>query len=195
MIRTLDLLIATVGLVATAPLLLLLLFIGWWDTGAPLFCQTRIGRRGHTFTLWKLRTMRPDTPQVATHLAPPSAVTRWGRFLRRTKLDELPQLINVIKGDMSLVGPRPCLPTQIELIAARARLGVLEARPGLTGLAQLSGIDMSTPERLAEVEAQMLEHLTLRSYLSYLLLTLMGKGARDALPPHKADRHPQNKTI
>ncbi len=186
LLRLFDLLFASVGLIFTAPLLLVLLLIGWWETGSPLFRQTRVGRGGRPFTLLKLRTMRPDTPNVATHEAPAHAVTRWGRWLRRTKLDELPQLINVLKGEMSLVGPRPSLPSQTELIAARARLGVFDARPGITGLAQLSGIDMSTPELLAQTDAEMLAHLTWRSYLRYLWLTIRGAGRGD---PHERHRH------
>ncbi|MFP4245441.1 MAG: sugar transferase, partial [Ectothiorhodospira sp.] len=121
----------------------------------------------------------PDTASVATHLASASAITPFGRFLRRTKLDELPQLWNVLKGEMSLVGPRPCLPNQEELIAERERRGVFNVRPGITGLAQVNGIDMSDPARLAEVDEQMVKHQTLRDYFRYLFLTATGKGAGD----------------
>jgi O-antigen biosynthesis protein WbqP len=127
----------------------------------------------------KFRTMRPGTASVATHLAEASAVTPFGRFLRRTKLDELPQLWNVLKGEMSLVGPRPCLPNQDELIAERQKRGVFEARPGITGLAQVNGIDMSEPARLAEVDERMIRTLTLKDYFRYLVLTLTGKGSGD----------------
>jgi O-antigen biosynthesis protein WbqP len=127
----------------------------------------------------KFRTMRPGTASVATHLAEASAVTPFGRFLRRTKLDELPQLWNVLKGEMSLVGPRPCLPNQEELIAERQKRGVFEVRPGITGLAQVNGIDMSEPARLAEVDERMIRTLTLKDYFRYLVLTLTGKGSGD----------------
>ena len=123
--------------------------------------------------------MRPDTASVATHLADASAVTGFGRFLRRTKLDELPQLWNVLKGDMSLVGPRPCLFNQEELINERAQRGVFNARPGITGLAQIQGIDMSTPELLAKTDAEMLESLNLISYFRFIFLTVLGKGSGD----------------
>ncbi|MBX6393029.1 MAG: sugar transferase [Burkholderiales bacterium] len=164
-----------------APLFLVLLMVGWWDTGAPLFLQTRVGRHQQPFTLVKFRTMRPGTAQVATHLADAAAVTRWGAFLRRTKLDELPQLWNVLKGDMSLVGPRPCLPNQTDLIAARERLGVFAARPGITGLAQIQGIDMSVPQLLAETDARMLQRLTLATYFIYLFKTVAGSGRGDRI--------------
>ncbi|MDO8275973.1 MAG: sugar transferase, partial [Serpentinimonas sp.] len=102
MLRLLDFALAAIGLLLLLPLLLLLLLFGLFDTGAPLFRQQRVGRQQKPFVLLKLRTMRPDTASVATHLANPAAVTPYGRFLRRSKLDELPQLWNVLKGDMSL---------------------------------------------------------------------------------------------
>jgi lipopolysaccharide/colanic/teichoic acid biosynthesis glycosyltransferase len=96
-------------------------------------------------------------------------------------LDELPQLWNVLKGDMSLVGPRPCLFNQAELIAERAARGVFDARPGITGLAQVQGIDMSTPQLLAETDARMLQNLTMANYFSYLLKTVAGSGSGDRI--------------
>lgn len=180
-IRSLDVLLSLCGLIAFAPLLLILWLIGWFDTGAPVFRQTRVGRYRKAFTLLKFRTMKRGTASVATHLADASAVTPFGRFMRKSKLDELPQLWNVLKGDMSLVGPRPCLFNQSELIEHRSRLGVFEMRPGITGLAQVRGIDMSTPALLAETDAQMLSSLDLRAYFHYLLLTITGRGAGDRI--------------
>jgi len=115
-------------------------------------------------------------------LASADAITPFGRFLRRTKLDELPQLWNVLKGEMSLVGPRPCLFSQDELIAQRESRGVLFARPGITGLAQVNDIDMSTPALLAETDAKMLKGLTVGAYFKYILLTISGKGSGDRVP-------------
>lgn len=179
--RVLDVVIAVPGLLILSPFMLALWLIGLFDTGSPLFFQERVGRHRRPFTLVKFRTMRPGTPSVGTHLADPGAVTPWGTFLRRTKLDELPQLWNVLRGDMSLVGPRPCLPNQTELIAARARLGVFSVRPGITGLAQIQGIDMSMPEQLAATDAQMIASLDLAAYFRYLALTLGGRGAGDRI--------------
>ncbi len=179
MLRFLDVVLAGAGLIVSMPLMALLYLVGLLDTGAPLFRQTRVGRFQKPFTVVKFRTMRPDTQSVATHLANPSSVTPLGAFLRRTKLDELPQLWNVLKGEMSLVGPRPCLFNQIELIAERHSRGVFGARPGITGLAQVSNIDMSTPKLLAETDAQMLQGLTLAVYFKYILMTMSGKGAGD----------------
>jgi O-antigen biosynthesis protein WbqP len=179
MLRLLDVLLAVVGLVLTGPLLLLLALAGFCDTGSPLFRQVRVGRNCRTFTLVKFRTMKPDTASVATHLADKSAITTFGSFLRRSKLDELPQLWNVLNGEMSLVGPRPCLPNQEDLIRERQKRGVYAARPGITGLAQVQRIDMSTPELLAETDARMLASLGLKDYFRYILMTVGGKGAGD----------------
>jgi O-antigen biosynthesis protein WbqP len=179
LIRSFDLAFAIMGLLIGLPVLLVLFVLGLLDTGSPIFRQTRVGCQKKPFTLVKFRTMEKDTASVASHLASASAITPFGRFLRRTKLDELPQLWNVLKGDMSLVGPRPCLFNQEELIAEREARGVYQARPGITGLAQVNGIDMSTPRLLAETDAKMLAELTLGSYFRYIFMTVLGKGAGD----------------
>ncbi len=181
MFRLLDITLAGVGLLLALPLMALLFIVGLFDTGAPLFWQVRVGWHQKPFTLVKFRTMVPNTQSVATHLANPAAVTPLGAFLRRTKLDELPQLWNVLKGDMSLVGPRPCLFNQIELIEERAARGIFSARPGITGLAQIQGIDMSTPRLLAETDAQMLADLSLASYFKYIFKTVTGSGKGDRI--------------
>ena len=106
-------------------------------------------------------------------------ITKWGRTMRKWRLDELPQLWNVLKGEMSLVGPRPCLPNQMELIQERDQRGVFEVLPGITGLAQIKGIDMSTPELLAKIDAQMIQELTLKKYFQYLFMTIGGAGSGD----------------
>ncbi|WP_081618771.1 MULTISPECIES: sugar transferase [unclassified Thioalkalivibrio] len=183
MIRVLDVVLSVLGLVVAAPVLLVLWVLGWMESRSPLFRQERVGRYQRPFVLVKFRTMRPDTASVATHLAEASSVTPLGRFLRKTKLDELPQLWNVLKGEMSLVGPRPGLFNQEELLQERAARGVLDARPGITGLAQIRGIDMSTPRELAEVDRQMLDALTVRAYFRYLVLTVLGRGSGDRVRP------------
>lgn len=181
MTRFIDLLLSIIGLIVASPLLLLLTIAGLTDTGSPLFYQLRVGRNQRPFKLVKFRTMRPDTASVATHLADTSAITPLGRFLRRSKLDELPQLWNVLKGDMTLVGPRPCLFNQKELIEERAKRGVFAVRPGITGLAQIKGIDMSTPELLAQTDRRMLDELTLATYFHSIFLTVLGKGSGDRI--------------
>jgi len=181
-IRTLDFVFSLIGLVFGFPVLLVLCVIGLFDTGSPVFRQERVGRYKKPFTLVKFRTMSVDTASVASHLASSSSITKFGHFLRRTKLDELPQLWNVLKGEMSLVGPRPCLFNQEELIQQRDQRGVLGARPGVTGLAQVNDIDMSTPELLAKTDANMLANLTVSAYFKYIFMTVSGKGSGDRVP-------------
>lgn len=181
MTRLLDILFSSLGLMFGLPLLTLIALVGWFDNGSPLFKQVRVGRFQNPFVLVKFRSMRPGTASVATHLVSGDSVTPFGHFLRRTKLDELPQLWNVLKGDMSLVGPRPGLFSQEELIAERASRGVFNVRPGITGLAQISEIDMSTPELLAEMDAKMLASFTVINYFRYIFQTIAGKGAGDRI--------------
>lgn len=182
LIRLFDLVFSALGLLLGFPLLLVLVVIGFFDTGSPIFRQERVGRNKKPFTLVKFRTMKKDTASIASHLASADAITPFGRLLRCTKLDELPQLWNVLKGEMSLVGPRPCLFNQDELIAQRESRGVLSARPGITGLAQVNDIDMSTPVLLAETDEKMLKSLTVGAYFKYILMTVSGKGAGDRVP-------------
>ena len=125
--------------------------------------------------------MSIDTKSVASHLASTSSITKFGSFLRKTKIDELPQLINVLKGEMSLVGPRPNLFNQEELIIERDTLGVYDVRPGITGLAQVQNIDMSTPELLAQTDQKMIQNLNLISYFKYIIMTITGSGSGDAV--------------
>lgn len=179
MLRFFDILFSLLGLLIGCPVLLLLLLIGYFDTGSPLFLQTRVGRYKKAFILIKFRTMKTDTASVASHLVNANAITAFGGFLRKTKLDELPQLWNVLKGEMSLVGPRPCLFNQEELIQQRTLRGVYAYRPGITGLAQVNEIDMSTPELLASTDEEMLKTLNLKNYFIYILQTVSGKGAGD----------------
>lgn len=181
MIRVLDIFLSFLGLLLSLPLLLLLVVLGLHDTGAPIFLQQRLGRDQRPFTLVKFRTMKVGTPSVGTHLANISSITALGHFLRRTKLDELPQLWNVFMGDMSLVGPRPCLTNQHELIHERERRGIFSVRPGITGLAQIKKIDMSTPALLAETDQHMIQNLTVAKYLGYICSTLTGKGGGDRI--------------
>ncbi|WP_420229165.1 hybrid nucleoside-diphosphate sugar epimerase/sugar transferase [Psychrobacter sp. ER1] len=148
--RPLDIMFSATGLVVASPLLIGATAIGYLDTGSPLFIQERVGKDQKPFKLIKFRTMKVSTESVASHLVDNTSVTKLGKVLRKTKLDELPQLINVLKGEMSLVGPRPNLFNQKDLIKARDEMRVYDVLPGITGLSQLSGIDMSTPERLAK---------------------------------------------
>ncbi|MGW7675732.1 sugar transferase [Shewanella sp. S23-S33] len=181
MIRLIDFLAAFFGLLFLWPILLIVTIIGLFDTGSPIFIQTRIGKHKKPFNLIKFRTMSLETKSVASHLASNASITKLGSFLRKTKIDELPQLINVLKGEMSLVGPRPNLFNQEELIAERDALGVYDVLPGVTGLAQVQNIDMSTPQLLAETDKQMINTLNIKSYFKYILMTVTGSGSGDAV--------------
>jgi O-antigen biosynthesis protein WbqP len=184
MIRFLDVLLSLLGLVFCSPLLVLLFIIGFIDTGSPIFIQQRLGRNQQTFMLFKFRSMHVNTVSVSTHLIHRDSITPFGQFLRKSKLDELPQLWNVLIGEMSLVGPRPGLKNQTDLIHEREIRGVYSARPGITGLAQVNKIDMSSPVLLAETDQQMLQTLSLSSYFKYILMTLTGKGSGDRIKGH-----------
>ncbi|HHQ4497081.1 TPA: sugar transferase [Aeromonas hydrophila] len=181
LIRLLDFCAAFFGLLLLWPILLIVTIIGLFDTGLPIFVQTRVGKHKKPFKLIKFRTMSVDTQSVASHLASTSSITKLGAFLRKTKIDELPQLINVLKGEMSLVGPRPNLFNQEDLIRERDALGVYEVLPGITGLAQVQNIDMSTPALLAKTDRKMIDTLTLTSYFRYIIMTATGSGAGDAV--------------
>lgn len=179
LLRIFDFLFSFLGLIIGFPILILLTLIGLFDTGSPIFRQERVGKNKKPFILVKFRTMKKDTISVASHLASSASITKFGHFLRRTKLDELPQLWNVLKGEMSLVGPRPGLFNQEELTQAREEKGVFNVRPGITGLAQVNEIDMSTPQLLAETDAKMISTLNIKSYFQYILMTVTGKGSGD----------------
>jgi len=142
--KAIDLILAGMLAVATAPLMLTIaVLVKATSPGTVLYRSRRVGRDNRLFTMYKFRTMREDAPQVATHLmlAPDDYLTNVGSFLRRSSLDELPQLFNVLRGEMSLVGPRPALFNQNDLIEERTRRGVHRLLPGITGWAQVNGRD------------------------------------------------------
>jgi lipopolysaccharide/colanic/teichoic acid biosynthesis glycosyltransferase len=179
MIRALDILFSLLGIICGFPVFLGVMVLGLFDHGPPFYRQSRVGKNQQVFTLVKFRTMAIGTKSVGTHLVDPSSISRLGRFLRKTKLDELPQLFNVLRGEMSLVGPRPCLPNQTKLIEERSRRGVFEARPGITGVAQINDVDMSTPRKLARYDQIMVRCLNPRLYLKIIAATVLGKGRGD----------------
>ncbi|SON50950.1 sugar transferase [Vibrio tapetis] len=181
MIRVIDVIAAFFGLLLLWPILLVVIIIGLFDIGSPVFIQERVGRHKKPFRLIKFRTMPVETKSVASHLVSNVPITKLGYFLRKTKIDELPQLINVLKGEMSLVGPRPNLFNQEELIKERDALGVYNVLPGVTGLAQVQNIDMSTPALLAKTDKEMIDTLTIKSYFKYIIMTATGNGSGDAV--------------
>lgn len=180
--RIFDILLA-IFLIVPAVILILLaaIFIRIETPGSAIFKQARIGHQGQIFILYKLRTMYITTANRASHEIMPSNISNVGHFLRRTKIDELPQIWSVLKGDMSFVGPRPCLPQQEELLQLRKERGALNVRPGITGPAQIMGIDMSTPDKLSMVDAAYAKDHKFFTDLKIIIATATGKGRGDAI--------------
>lgn len=173
------------GLVLLALLAVFMVILGlivrWTSPGPALFVQTRLGRHKQPFALYKFRTMHVDTPDLATHEVNRSAVTPLGRFLRGSKLDELPQLLNVVKGEMSFVGPRPCLPRQAHLVALRDEGKVWDLKPGITGLSQVSGIAMDEPEKLVAKDVEYRKSQSFWVDMRLLIQTVLGAGQGDKI--------------
>ena len=172
-IRLVDIVFAGLGLVALLPAFILVVFFVYLENGSPIFLQQRVGKNQKPFTLYKIRTMRIGTVSRPSHITDMSELTKLGLWLRRTKVDELPQLLNVLAGSMSIVGPRPCLLSQENLIAARDRRGVFSVRPGLTGLSQIQNIDMSDIELLAETDEKLIKTLNFIVYIRIIFLTFL----------------------
>ncbi len=183
--RAFDFVLAFVGIIVMAPIMVVIYVVLKVTSGSPIFKQERVGLNRQPFILYKFRTMRPETASIPTHLVDPTAVTRFGKDLRRFKLDELPQIFNVLIGNMSFVGPRPCLFNQNDLIDERGQRGVFEVRPGITGLAQIRAIDMSTPRLLAETDSQMIKTMSVGFYFKIIFMTLIGSGSGDRTRDHR----------
>jgi O-antigen biosynthesis protein WbqP len=173
MIRFFDILFSLLGLMLFLIFFFLIYLFGYFDTGSPLLIQKRVGLNQKNFMLLKFRTMKLSTLLSATHLIDPRNITNFGLFLRKFKIDELPQLWNVLMGQMSLVGPRPCLFNQRRLINERKKRGIFKVRPGITGLAQLSGITMATPTLLAKIDKKMINQMNLFYYFYYISKTVL----------------------
>lgn len=163
--RLIDIIASIAGILVLSPLLILLTIVIKSDSRGPiLFKQKRIGLHKNTFMIYKFRTMRTDTPaDMPTHLLadPASFITKSGAFMRRTSLDELPQLFNILFGQMSVVGPRPALWNQYDLIAARDEVHANDLRPGLTGWAQINGRDELAIEVKAKLDGDYVKQMSL----------------------------------
>lgn len=185
--RVLDIVLSVVGMVVVLiPVLMIVPLVYIDDPGDILFTQYRVGQRGKLFLLYKFRTMKMDTPQYIATMdleRPDRYITRVGRFLRKTSLDEIPQLWNVLCGDMSLVGPRPLIANEREIHLMRSRFGVYQVRPGITGLAQINGRDQVSPNEKVHWDVKYLENFGLRQDIQILLETfpdaLRGKGVAE----------------
>ncbi len=181
MLRLFDIFLSGSAIILLMPLIFITTILLYFENKNPIFIQTRIGQNKKPFLLIKFRTMSLKTPNVGSHLVDPSYITKIGLILRKTKIDELPQLWNVLCGEMSLVGPRPCLPNQYELIIERQKRNIFKIKPGITGLAQINNIDMSNPVLLAETDAKMIKNLNLTNYIKYIFFTILGKGCGDQI--------------
>lgn len=180
--RLFDISLAIMAFVpATIAIAVAAIWIKLDSSGPVLFKQIRVGRHQKPFTMLKLRTMDVNTGDQASHETSSSQITKVGKILRKTKIDELPQIWLVLVGDMSFVGPRPCLPTQTDLIKARDRSNAFSVLPGITGPAQIAKVDMSTPERLAEIDGEYASSVSIAIDISYVWATLAGRGSGDAV--------------
>ncbi|AGX87854.1 sugar transferase [Candidatus Symbiobacter mobilis] len=178
--RLFDIMLALVaGTILAIPMLAIALAVRWTSPGPVLYWSDRVGRDNRLFRMPKFRSMRTDTPAVATHLLPnpQDYVTPLGRWLRKTSLDELPQLWSILRGEMSVVGPRPALFNQEDLIALRTAAGVHRLTPGLTGWAQIHGRDeLPIPEKV-RLDAEYASRRTFRLDL-WILFQTVGKVLR-----------------
>jgi|TARA_B110000483_G_scaffold153973_1_gene182993 O-antigen biosynthesis protein WbqP len=155
--------ICLIGLMVILPFLVIASILICLEDGFPVFFkQKRIGLHKKIFTIYKIRTLKRNAPQVGTHEIEDHYKLTVGRIVRTLKLDEFPQLFNVIRGDLNLIGPRPGLESQLALEEARMVQGVFETKPGITGLAQVLGYDMSTPEMLAKVDKLYVNHKSIK---------------------------------
>lgn len=174
--RGFDILSSLIAIILFSPILLILAIIVKCTSPGPiLFKQRRIGKDNQEFMIYKFRTMRIDTPNVATHLLknPEQYITPIGKFMRKTSLDELPQLFNILKGEMSVVGPRPALYNQYDLIEMRTNANVHTVRPGLTGLAQVSGRDELENEQKVHFDQQYVQKQSFFFDLKLIFLTVV----------------------
>lgn len=173
MIRLFDFIFSLIGLIFLLPLLIFIFILLLLDNGSPIFLQRRIGQKLKSFVLIKFRTMPINTRSAGTHLVKNIKLSIVGRFLRKTKIDEIPQLLNVFLGNMSLVGPRPCLLNQKKLIKERKKRGVFKVKPGITGLSQITGITMKTPTLVAKTDQKMIKEISLSKYFYYIFKTVI----------------------
>ncbi len=179
--RLFDFVLAlVVGVLAAPVIAVIAILIRLESPGSPIFVQERVGRNEKVFRCYKLRTMMQGSPIAGSHEVSASRITRIGHFLRKTKLDELPQVINILRGEMSFVGPRPNLPVQQELVEKRRARNVFDAVPGITGLSQVRGIDMSTPDLLARSDREYLDTQSFAGDLKLIIASARGAGRGDA---------------
>jgi O-antigen biosynthesis protein WbqP len=190
--RGIDILLSLLGMLIFSPLFLILMIAIRIDSVGPiLFKQKRIGKHKRTFMIYKFRTMRHDTPKdIPTHLLkdPKSYITKMGEFLRKTSLDELPQLINILKGEMSVVGPRPALWNQDDLIRERDKVNANSILPGLTGWAQVNGRDELAIAIKAQYDGEYVKRMSLLFDIKIFFLTILKVVQSDGVKEGRADQ-------
>lgn len=183
--RIIDRFLALIGLIILSPFFLLLMLVIKMDSRGPIFFkQKRVGIHKKHFNILKFRTMRIDTPKdTPTHLLknPEQYITKVGRFLRKTSLDELPQIINILKGDMAIVGPRPALWNQYDLIAERDKYGANDILPGLTGWAQINGRDELPVDVKAQLDGEYVKKMSFIMDLKCILGTVVSVAKQDGV--------------
>lgn len=195
--RIIDLILSIIGLIILLPLLLLIsIIIKFTSKGPILFKQKRIGKNKKHFMIYKFRTMRVDTPKdMPTHMLnnPDEYITKIGKVLRKTSLDELPQIINIIKGDMSIIGPRPALWNQEDLIAERDKYSANSIKPGLTGLAQISGRDELEIPLKAKIDGEYTNEISFILDIKIFFKTIVKVFKRDGIVEGKVEDQEENK--
>ena len=170
--RAFDVFFAMIAIIALYPLMLLTSTLIFLEDGRPVvFRQRRVGANGVSFVLFKFRSMPVETASISSEKAGNLKITRVGGIIRRTNIDEIPQLFNILRGDMSIVGPRPALPSQDGLVEIRKTNGSSRLRPGLTGLAQINSYDGMTPSAKAEYDGRYVSQITLLGDLGIILRT------------------------
>jgi O-antigen biosynthesis protein WbqP len=185
--RAIDIALSLGGIIILSPIFLLLVILIKLDSKGPiLFCQKRVGIHKTHFMIYKFRTMRTDTPKdMPTHMLknPEIFITRIGKFMRRTSLDELPQLFNILKGEMAVIGPRPALWNQYDLIAARDVVQANNVRPGLSGWAQINGRDELPIPQKAKLDGEYIKRMGFWFDVKIIILTVVfavtGKGVTE----------------
>lgn len=172
--RPLDVCCSLTAIIILAPLLIITaLIIFFQDFGPFIFKQSRVGKEGRIFKFFKFRSMPINTPNVQSSETNKLKITPFGKIIRRTSIDELPQLVNILKGDMSIIGPRPPIPSQEDLIQWRKENGALNCRPGLTGLAQINSYDFMPAEEKAKWDGIYAKNISFKNDVSILLKTFL----------------------
>lgn len=196
--RLFDFLMSLIAIIILSPVILIVaLAVKFTSPGPILFKQRRIGKDNIEFEIYKFRTMRIDTPNVPTHLLenPEQWITPIGKFLRKTSLDELPQLFNILKGEMSIVGPRPALYNQLDLKEMRTEVGVHKLVPGLTGWAQINGRDEIPLSLKVNLDKEYLERKSFFFDIKIIFMTVLSVLKSDGVQEGKAENNNETHTV